>query len=280
MKEKSWPETGNELDLDIRLDCYVDPQLAWVKHVFNDGRGSFRENIEDLTDLREDQPWAAFQKIRNAKRNLVFSDGAGAGKTILTRRLAYLISKAAIGSHEPLMVFRFVKPLPVKPAEIDSLRQLLLAEPILNDLKISDKKITDEEKSGLIQYALDRRRVVVIFDGLDEFSNAEKNSFLQLLTCINGQFTKDPVGGDPSKVTTIIAGRQHAIDEHLQHYFHQSRFERLKIQPFSEELQDEYFHGKNKSEINNPDRNPIAKSAKFHPAHTWRDCLPEDKDSL
>ena len=264
VSKKSWDETGANLDPDVRLDCYVDPQLAWVKHFHNDGRGNFRENLEDLEEPREKQPWAVFQTIREANKNLVLSDGAGAGKTILTRRLAKLISDNAINSAEPLMVFRFVKPLPIN--DFKSLEELLLAESNLNFLKFihenetkvqktkpdkerkSDSKTKDKvndndekkslnkdtthEKNKLIRYALENRRVVVILDGLDEFSKTDKEKFLELLTCRNGQFEIDPVGGDPSQVTTIISGRQHAIDEHLGTYFDQSRFERLKIEPF------------------------------------------------
>ncbi len=235
--------------------------------------GRYEEKLAEITVAgqkvsRENQPHAGINEIRQNQKNLFISEGAGAGKTILTRRLAKVISEQAAKPEtvHPLMVFRFVKPLP--KSGFIKLRELLLACSSLDKLKIYDSNLTCSQKEQFIDFAIENKRVVLILDGLDEFSDADKTAFFKLLS----------PGGDgdidarnPATVTTIISGRHHAIDKH--HELHNDTFRRISIRPFSKKLQDEYFDGKPGSP---PDkvRNPLVGS-KFA-EKKWRDVLPED----
>ncbi len=273
VSKEAWSDADQTEDSDIRLDCYVDPQLSWVKHKRGDIFGGFQEMVENLREPREKQPWAVFQKIRQEGKNLLISDHAGAGKTILTRKIAQLVAEQAKpeGSDQPLMIFRFVKPLPL--SKFESIEQLLLSDTTLKRLDLQN-----DESKRLIDFALKNRRVVIILDGLDEFAKHETQSFLGLLRENSGKLSHQFLS-DPNQVTTIIAGRQHAIDEQLdKKVFEPKQFARIRIEPFSKELQDEYFYGKNSSEKNNPKRNPLAKT-RFE-SNGWRDVLPMDDDTL
>jgi len=273
VSKEAWSDADQTQDSDIRLDCYVDPQLSWVRHNKGDISGGFRETVENLNGPREKQPWAVFQKIRQEGKNLLISDHAGAGKTILTRKIAQLVADQAIveGSDRPLMLFRFVKPLPI--SKFASIKQLLLADTTLKKLDLHEA-----ECERLIDFALKNRRVIVILDGLDEFADHESHSFLELLREYSGK-RHDSDLSDPKQVTTIIAGRQHAIDAKIEKVFKLNQFSRIRIEPFAKELQDEYFYGKNGSQTKNPNRNPLAKSKRFE-SNDWRDVLPQDDDTL
>lgn len=236
---------GNDVD---RLDCFVAPQLKWEEPATDVwGRDYWIQH--DVGGDQEDQLKKAFHSARAEGRWLVISDGAGAGKTVLTRRFESDLSAEGLKqSGVPWVVFRIS--IDTKNLNLESVFETISQDDTLRKVVPSKSK-----RIALLEHAAEFSRLVVIVDGYDEFSDDERSAFEKLL---------DPRSGasNHEKIAWVFTGRQYAVrDAYIRNaLFRERRFSMLRIEAFSEEMQDEYFH-----------RDPLP----FDKGKSWRDYLTE-----
>jgi hypothetical protein len=114
----------------------------------------------------------------------------------------------------------------------------------LIDLVAADSKLKEflKNKSGLrdvsqlcrsvAEYAFDEERLVIIVDAYDELDDKQKDS----LRAVHAQALKDT-----KKVLWIITSRDYAVNEEKETFFKEDVFRRIRLQPFSRELQNQFM---------------------------------------
>ncbi len=231
-----------------RFDLYVSPELEWEDLNPNRSHQGEREHQRwvstKLESPRADQVKEALRYGIEKSTGVVLLDGAGVGKTVTSFKMQQLLSDpitrtSLFGDSLPRMVFHWSRKLPCLPTEVEPLASLLSADPML--LQVLSKWTKGEEAEsgnssraeGLVQYALAEKRVVVIVDAFDELDGEQrsiiKRAFKESLK------TKG--------IFWIFTGRDYAINEESGRggIFQLGSFRRLRICPFSQELQDQYM---------------------------------------
>lgn len=170
-------------------------------------------------------------------RSLVVYDRAGAGKTVFSWRIEHeLVSEGA-----RRVLFQGRAPLVVRcdgswPKTDIGDRLLTLRELLESELRAAAGASPDGQEAALrevLNYALQARRVVVIVDGFDQFTAEERRHVVGMLTN-----KSDPTAKNQCR--WIITSRVHTI-EALPELFGQPPWTRIRIEPFDEQQQNDYF---------------------------------------
>ena len=236
---------GKQNDTD-RLDRFVMPQLSWEIVHKHPAAGEERYKQEEVAgqDLHQFQSiWKRLESERvisanNGKKtpkHLFLYDTAGAGKSVVSLRLREQLCnpdlvKTFFEDGLPRLVFRWTKALPF--AGVGKLIDQLCSDPDWSpSLERADREAT-------VRDALEQHRVVIIVDGLDEFSLSDQSKMMKMLH--PNASNRDL---DAAKCQWIFTGRQHVIDEWINNgeVFSDLNTLRLRIQPFIDEKQDKYF---------------------------------------
>ena len=210
-----------------RLDCFVWPELQWEVRGRNFEEVS-PERVQWVVtavegDRQEEQMLNAVDSVMGSGNWLALTEGGGAGKSILSRKLAALLSEQA----EPMLVFFWDEGLPDPAA--NSLWDLVKSDPRL-------KAVAEElgtEPGDVFEYAVRHQRIAVIVDGFDELSPEDQQCVERLL---------DKNCKSTFEATWVVTGRRYAFEEaFLKSSTSAHEFKLLRITPFSSEIQDEYF---------------------------------------
>ncbi len=231
-----------------RLDLYIPPEFQWEdpNPEYQEGRGAGEGpwTTTKLESPRSEQLMEALRFGVENNRGLVLMDGAGAGKTVTSFKIQQHLSDSTtcqtiFGESLPRLVFHWSSNLPIVAGVDKPLVPLLASDPslqaILKDRPNSASTTTSvaAEAGNLVRYALSEKRVVVIIDALDELKGEQPE-------IIKRAFKESLETGD---VFWIFTGRDYAINSESARggIFQPDVFRRLRICPFTKELQDEYM---------------------------------------
>ncbi|MFM7976610.1 MAG: NACHT domain-containing protein, partial [Pirellula sp.] len=170
-------------------------------------------------------------------RGLILLASRGSGKTVASYRCEHLLANAStsqeiFGGSRPL-VFRWAKAnWPTTTA--DNLIDLVSADSKLRDFLRKKTGLSDVSRlcRSLAEYAFDEERLVVIVDAYDELDEKQKAS----LRTVHAQTLEEG-----KKVLWIITSRDYAVNEEKDTFFKEDVFRRLRLQPFSRELQNQFM---------------------------------------
>ncbi len=237
-----------------RLDRFVMPQLSWEIVHKHPARGEERYRLEEVEEVDLQQFLSIWKRLEEERTNssknrprtskyLFLYDTAGAGKSVVSIRFREQLCnservQAFFEDGLPRLVFRWIKAMP--STGVGKLIDQICADPDWSStLSLTDRQAT-------LRYALEQNRVVVIVDGLDEFSPDDQSLLMRILhpSAANRDL-------EVCKCQWVFTGRQHVIDEWLQdaEVFSDLNTLRLRILPFSEAKQDAYFEDLTKSGI-------------------------------
>lgn len=245
-----WEHTAALRDSDVndandehRLDCYVWPTY----HI--ERRKPERTKTSDVHEYDEEpvpgeKDAALVWLLEQLKRTggLVVYDTAGAGKTVFSLRLRYvaaLKTTLQLDRGRPPLIVRLSGGWPARSLDprqapvLLSLREALAADKLLMGV-VKEETVC----AAVVDYALKHQRVVLIIDGFDQFTRAERDHVARLLR-------RDHVQADDEAHTAcrwVITSRVHSIEEQRALFEH-PRWTRVRINPLSKKLQDEYFAG-------------------------------------
>lgn len=202
-----------------RLDCYVPPRLSWITRISDINWSNF--SLEPLKGKSEEQPVMAFLECLKSDRRLLITERGGSGKSLLALKLASELSALRDDDGLSYLVFFWQSKLPDGYSILDLL---------LSDERYS--RFCDDD--GLLNFALERQRVVVILDGYDELKDHSRIE----------KFFRTP-DKKLEKVCWILLGRQYgfvksndALGIHDNSRF--SKWKCLSIEPFLDSEVDEY----------------------------------------
>jgi hypothetical protein len=174
-------------------------------------------------------------------RDLLVYDQAGAGKSVLTLRMAHLVNQtehwqSVFGTQRPTLVVRIEGEWDVIGGSHVDLREMLyrhalrqLEQPVDNVGTV----LRDDERQKLrsaIEFALNRRRVVLIVDGFDQLSAAARDHIVKVHDTADGHLCR-----------WIIASRQHTIATLFGSSRRVDDWMRIRIEPFDEAERDRYL---------------------------------------
>jgi hypothetical protein len=170
-------------------------------------------------------------------RGIILLASRGSGKTVASYRCEHLLANAStsreiFGGSRPL-VFRWAKAnWPTTTA--DNLIDLAAADFKLNEfLKIkSGLPDASQLSRSVIEYAIEEKRMVIIVDAYDELDGKQKDSLraVHARTLVEGK-----------SILWIITSRDYAVNEAKDTFFREDVFRRLRIQPFSRQLQNQFM---------------------------------------
>lgn len=175
-----------------------------------------------------------------AGKDLVIYDNARAGKTVCSYRVRQLLTDPnrraqffGRASDPPLVVrldgyWRRTKNT---KGELLTLREMLV-EQFIDECEL-DKPVERKVAEATIRYALRERRVVIILDGFDQFLPEDREHVAEIY--------KHPA--ESHLCRWIVTSRVHAIEDWRDRdlLFHDAKWTRVRIDPFSEEKQSQYF---------------------------------------
>lgn len=173
----------------------------------------------------------------NQARWLVVYDRAGAGKTVFSWRMRTMAASAYVlrryfPNCPPLIVhLRGTWPC-------DENDRLLPLRELLERQLTAFPSTAGVGPTECVNYALKHRSVLMILDGFDQFSPEEQQHVAMLLQ------NTDSLKANNEAINScrwIITSRVHAIDAWRAELFDDRRWLRVRIDPFSQEQQDEYF---------------------------------------
>ncbi|MCA9188070.1 MAG: hypothetical protein KDA99_20725, partial [Planctomycetales bacterium] len=237
---------------EYRLDCYVPPSLTVEGpriHSEGGGDGSSEYGRSD----RESAPvpgegdvplghlirlmtgigtWGEAPGWIKLGKGLLIYDVAGAGKSVCSLKLQQLASgsdfRECFNGEVPIVV-RMRAPWPTDAND----KCLRLADAVAAAAKRDgfERDLNAED----VGYALKERRVLIIVDGFDEFSQEHSRHISTLFT------DRDP---DYRSVVDgchwIITSRVHTIEHHAA-LFQEGKWNRIRIDRFTPKQQDAYF---------------------------------------
>ena len=191
------------------------------------------------TTVWDDAPdWLA-EAQEPAPRWLTVYDNAGAGKTVFTFRAAHVATSPAARKRRLRRLLAAGGPLGRPLAARGARCALGERSACTAGLPGHGLALDDAEEIGkarkLAQYALDKRRVVIILDGFDQFSPEDRSHVVEMLK------RDGRSDGDAKHCSWIVASRVHTIDELRASVFLDSRFALVRIDPFTPQQQDAYF---------------------------------------
>ena len=243
---------NNRLDRRLndihRLDLYIPPEFQWEdpNPEYQQGRVA-GEGPWKTTKLESPRPEQLLEALRYGvenNRSLVLMDGAGAGKTVTSFKVQQLLSDSTtgptiFGESLPRLVFHWSSKLPSVGDSDAPLVPLIASDPSLVAILVGrqnavpSNSATSAEAEQLVRYALSEKRVVVIVDALDELKGEQPK-------LIKRAFEDSLEAGN---VFWIFTGRDYAINAESARggIFQSDAFRRVRISPFTAELQDEYM---------------------------------------
>ena len=230
-----------------RFECYVSPTYHFERRTSrpaeprDSGHGEYDE---ESVPGEGDACLRALLKRLDEKHGLVVYDQAGAGKTVFSERLCYVAAQRE--TWRKLFLDRAPLILRLEGAwsqEVDekslpSLRTVLERDDLLRQI------LPDGiERGKLVDFALKEKRVIIILDGWDQFSESERQHITRMLTPNKGSTDHDAV--DHCK--WVITSRVHMIENHwelfeIEHDVDR-RWTRVRINLWDEATQDRYFQG-------------------------------------
>ena len=222
---------------DLRLDLYVAPNLEWEELAVDDSKGA-NEIIRPVDSAREEQLTVALREYLNDEqhRHLLIIDQAGAGKTVLSLKVQQALSSVGIRSifndFMPRLVVHWSGGLPSSSQTNPRLKDLLYAQAELEsaypEFSDTDPDQMCKRRIEAIDYAIKKRRLVVIIDGWDEFGELDRKTVVSSFRSTRHQ------------VRWIFASRDYAVKESMDSdkIFTWDSFKRLRIKAFDEPLQD------------------------------------------
>jgi hypothetical protein len=170
-------------------------------------------------------------------RGIILLASRGSGKTVASYRCEHLLasestSRAIFGGSRPL-VLRWAKSnWPTTAA--DKLIDMVVADSKFSEFLKLKNGLGDASHvcRSIAEYALKEQRLVIIIDAYDELDANQKAS---LRTVHNRALQED------KRVLWIITSRDYAVHEELGSFFKEDVFRRLRIQPFSRRLQNQFM---------------------------------------
>ena len=211
------------------FDWYVPCELAW-----EDPRKETR-----VSGVGEQILINALKEIVQEKkgRGVILLASRGSGKTVASYRCEHLLasestSRAIFGGSRPL-VFRWAKSnWPTTAA--DNLIDMVVADSKFSEFLKLKNGLGDASHvcRSIAEYALKEQRLVIIVDAYDELDANQKASL---------RTVHDRALQENKKVLWIITSRDYAVHEELGSFFKKDVFRRLRIQPFSQELQNQFM---------------------------------------
>jgi len=242
-----WSDPFQTIAEQVRLDWYLGPNLSWEipRRSSADGREILWE-IKRIDGAPDAQLIQALKGMVERRQHLVVLDQAGSGKTVLSLRIQYFlsdkeISRKIFSDGAPRLVVHWSGKLPQIGVMSPALDDYLIADPLLREAARCADLTGDDERwkqrtRDTVRYAREKRRLVIIADAFDEFSEAQgelKRLFLE----------------SRSEVQWIFTGRDYAIQAEFvkgelnpkEALFAVSQFERIRINRFDERQQNAYM---------------------------------------
>jgi hypothetical protein len=214
---------------ELRLDWYVDPIFAWqdlpaAEPTRKNART--RDNSESIEidspeesrkmrqvpgDRKDQLTHVLKEWIASDKQHLLLVDEAGAGKTIASYRMQYLMNqpasrKAIFEQEESVIVVHWSGKLPRCSLEDPSLLDLLMEEASFGYIEQEFYKSlsSDQRKKRrrrTLEYAIEQKRLFVIVDAYDEFNERNRMILEQM------------VQEEKNTVRFVITSRDYAVKE-------------------------------------------------------------------
>jgi hypothetical protein len=211
------------------FDWYVPCELAWEDPWKETRVSGVGEQIL-INALRE-----IVQEKKG--RGIILLASRGSGKTVASYRCEHLLasestSRAIFGGSRPL-VFRWAKSnWPTTAA--DNLIDMVVADSKFSEFLKLKNGLGDASHvcRSIAEYALKEQRLVIIVDAYDELDANQKASL---------RTVHDRALQENKKVLWIITSRDYAVHEELGSFFKEDVFRRLRIQPFSRQLQNQFM---------------------------------------
>lgn len=226
------------------LDWYIPNELTWedpwgrYKKWDKEKQESFWKETK-VSGIGEQILINALREIVQDKtgRGIILLASRGSGKTVASYRCEHLLANAStsreiFGGSRPL-VFRWAKAnWPTTTA--DNLIDLVSADSKLKEFLNNKTGLRDVSQlcRSLAEYAFDEERLVIIIDAYDELDEKQKAS----LRTVHAQALQDT-----KKVLWIITSRDYAVNEEKETFFKEDVFRRIRLQPFSRELQNQFM---------------------------------------
>ena len=260
-------DDATELERDHRFDCYVDPtfrvegplrniQKVDAEEPIEQDRiratGMEREEFAVPGEAKDEQllnllelsmrgtPWPDAPSWLKPGRSLVLYDVAGAGKTVCSHRLINVLTNE---SHFKRLFSRPTAPLVIRldgswRREFVTRGRLLTISEMLVEELVEHMKANGSPDYALarnvVEHAIREKRVVLILDGFDQFLEEDRQHVIEVFH----------QHADARGCHWIITSRIHTIDELRlgKSFFANSGWLRARLDPFSVEQQDAYFH--------------------------------------
>lgn len=226
------------------LDWYIPSELTW-EDPWGPREKTDKEKLESswketkVSGLGEQILINALREIVQDKtgRGLILLASRGSGKTVASYRCEHLLANAStsreiFGGSRPL-VFRWAKAnWPTTTA--DNLIDLVSADSKLKEFLKIKTELRDVSSlcRSLAEYAFDEERLVIIVDAYDELDGNQKDS----LRAVHAQTLEDG-----KRVLWIITSRDYAVSEEKETFFKEDVFRRIRLQPFSRGLQNQFM---------------------------------------
>jgi hypothetical protein len=169
-------------------------------------------------------------------KQLVIYDIAGAGKSVCSHRICHVLTnpnnwQRLFGNKVPPLVIRMEGKW---PREFGDTGRLLSLRETIGRIFAEETKLTDTNLIyGVVDHALQQRRVCIIPDGIDQMFQEERDHMVRI-------YNSDD---DARQCNWIGLSRVHTIDEYRtsQGIFSDRHWQRVRINPFTPEQQDAYF---------------------------------------
>ncbi|MFZ4082357.1 MAG: SUMF1/EgtB/PvdO family nonheme iron enzyme [Pirellula sp.] len=248
---------------ELRLDWYVDPVFAWQDLPEEELVRRIARSRALADSIQEDQPeesgkvrqvpgdrkdqlthalqeWIAGDK-KHKHKHLLLVDEAGAGKTIASYRMQYLMNhpvsrEAIFGQEESRIVVHWSGKLPQCSREEPSLLDLLMEDTAFECIERTFYSSLSPEKRNkrrhkTLEYAIEQSRLLVIVDAYDELNERHRKILERI------------VQTDKNEVRFVITSRDYAVKEarSIDRFFKPDEFVCLQLQPFEKNLQDEFM---------------------------------------
>lgn len=226
------------------LDWYIPSELTW-EDPWGPGEKSDKKIRESpwketkVSGLGEQILINALREIvqDTTGRGLILLASRGSGKTVASYRFEHLLANAStsreiFGGSRPL-VFRLAKAnWPTTTA--DTLIDFVAADDEFKESvgKQSTFPEVSRECRSVVEYAIEKKRLVIIVDAYDELEKDQK----KLLRSLHQKVLRTK-----KKVLWIITSRYYAVNEEKNTFFKEDVFRRIRLQPFSRELQNQFM---------------------------------------
>lgn len=232
------PNSQQDEQDEHRFDRYVWPGYHIEKpEVERERKERIQEQGEPksvrVCGRREERIHNLLRRLIRKGKSLVVYDKAGAGKTVFSWRARHEIASPRMRRE----LFAGNAPLVVRcdgtwPTEPTSGRLLTLTETLERELLPSHSDRS--QVAAVVAYALQKRRVILILDGFDQFSEVERKH-------VEGIMTSKVDHTARNQCHWIITSRVHTIDALRHTLFVDKDWTRVRIDPFTPKQQDRYF---------------------------------------